>query len=77
MRQDRAAKPGEIQCASELLQAEPLVLSERERAVFFDTLVHPPEVSARLRRVFAAARLRVAVPCFTTQDTRTPPRLRQ
>jgi uncharacterized protein (DUF1778 family) len=35
---------------------ETLVLSERDRKVFFDTLVHPPEISPRLRRAFEAAR---------------------
>jgi uncharacterized protein (DUF1778 family) len=38
---------------------ETLVLSERDRAVFFDTLVNPPKPNPRLRRAFAAARLRV------------------
>ena len=36
-----------------------LTLSERDRAVFFDTLMRPPEASPRLRRAFTAARLRV------------------
>jgi uncharacterized protein (DUF1778 family) len=35
---------------------ETLVLSERDREVFFDALVHPPEISPRLRRAFEAAR---------------------
>jgi uncharacterized protein (DUF1778 family) len=34
-------------------------LSERDRAVFFDTLVNPPQPAPRLRRAFTAARLRV------------------
>lgn len=34
---------------------ETLVLSERERRVFFDALVNPPEISPRLRRAFEAA----------------------
>ena len=36
-----------------------LVLSERDRAAFFDALVHPPKPNARLRRAFRAARERV------------------
>jgi uncharacterized protein (DUF1778 family) len=32
-----------------------LVLSERDRAVFFDALVHPPAPNDRLRRAFRAA----------------------
>ena len=39
---------------------ESLVLSERDRAAFFDALVHPPKPNARLRRAFRAARERVA-----------------
>jgi uncharacterized protein (DUF1778 family) len=39
---------------------ESLVLSERDRAVFFDALVHAPKPNARLRRAFRAARERVA-----------------
>jgi uncharacterized protein (DUF1778 family) len=35
---------------------ETLVLSERDREVFFDTLVNSPEISPRLRRAFEAAR---------------------
>jgi uncharacterized protein (DUF1778 family) len=38
---------------------ETLVLSERDREVFFDTLINPPEISPRLRRAFEAARLHV------------------
>jgi uncharacterized protein (DUF1778 family) len=34
---------------------EGLVLSERDRAVFFDALVHPPKPNARLRRAFRSA----------------------
>jgi uncharacterized protein (DUF1778 family) len=37
-----------------------LVLSERDRRVFFDTLVNPPKPNARLKRAFKAARERVA-----------------
>lgn len=32
-----------------------LVLSERDREVFFDALIHAPEPNARLRRAFRAA----------------------
>ena len=39
---------------------ENLVLSERDRAVFFDALVHPPKPNARLRRAFRLAKERVA-----------------
>jgi len=38
---------------------ESLVLSERDRAVFFDALVHPPKPNARLRRAFRFAKERV------------------
>jgi uncharacterized protein (DUF1778 family) len=38
-----------------------LVLSERDRAAFFDALVHAPKPNARLRRAFRSARERVAV----------------
>ena len=34
---------------------ETLVLSERDRAAFFEALVHPPQPNARLRRAFASA----------------------
>jgi uncharacterized protein (DUF1778 family) len=39
---------------------ESLVLTERDRAVFFDALMRPPKPNARLRRAFLAARERVA-----------------
>jgi uncharacterized protein (DUF1778 family) len=39
---------------------ETLVLSERDRRMFFDTLVNPPKPNARLKRAFKAARERVA-----------------
>jgi uncharacterized protein (DUF1778 family) len=39
---------------------ETLVLSERDREIFFDALVHPPKPNARLRRAFKAARARLA-----------------
>jgi len=38
---------------------ETIVLSERDREVFFDALVHPPKPSARLKRAFRSARERV------------------
>jgi uncharacterized protein (DUF1778 family) len=38
---------------------ETLTLSERDRAVFFDALIHPPKPSPRLERAFAAERRRV------------------
>jgi uncharacterized protein (DUF1778 family) len=34
---------------------ETLALSARDREVFFDTLITPPEISPRLRRAFEAA----------------------
>lgn len=34
---------------------ETLLLSARDREVFFDTLIGPPEISPRLRRAFEAA----------------------
>jgi uncharacterized protein (DUF1778 family) len=34
---------------------ETLVLSERDRAIFFDTLVHSPKPNARLKRALRAA----------------------
>ena len=36
-----------------------VVLSERDREVFFDALVNPPEANERLRRAFAEHRSRV------------------
>jgi uncharacterized protein (DUF1778 family) len=38
---------------------ETLVLSKRDRAVFFDTLVHPPQPASRLRRAFKAERTHI------------------
>src|SRR5689334_7825164 len=43
-----------------IAEHETLVLSERDRAVFFDSLVNPPAPSARLRHAFAEHRRRVA-----------------
>jgi uncharacterized protein (DUF1778 family) len=34
---------------------ETMVLSERDRKVFFDALMHPPRPNARLKRAFRAA----------------------
>jgi uncharacterized protein (DUF1778 family) len=41
-------------------QHETVMLSDRDRAVFFDVLVNAPKPSARLDRAFAAERRRVA-----------------
>lgn len=38
---------------------ETMVLSERDRQVFFDALVHPPKPNARLRRALRSAQERV------------------
>jgi uncharacterized protein (DUF1778 family) len=35
---------------------ESIVLSERDRQVFFDALVHPPKENPRLRRAFRSAK---------------------
>ncbi len=43
-----------------ILRHESLMLSERDREVFFDVLVHAPEPNARLRRAFQSAEGRVA-----------------
>jgi len=40
-------------------QHETLVLSERDRKVFFDVLMNPPQPGERLKRAFAAARHRI------------------
>jgi uncharacterized protein (DUF1778 family) len=39
---------------------ETLILSERDRQVFFDTLINPPKLSARLKQAFKEARRRIA-----------------
>jgi len=39
---------------------ESLVLSEADRAAFFDALIHPPAPNARLKRAVRAARKRIA-----------------
>jgi uncharacterized protein (DUF1778 family) len=36
------------------------VLSERDRRLFFDTLINPPKPNARLKRAFKTARERIA-----------------
>lgn len=36
-----------------------LILSERARDVFFDTLVNPPQINARLRRAFELAQKQI------------------
>jgi uncharacterized protein (DUF1778 family) len=38
---------------------ETLALSERDRQVFFEALVHPPKPNARLRRAFRSAHERM------------------
>ena len=42
-----------------IAEHETLVLSERDRAVFFDTLVNPPAPNERLERAFAEHKRRV------------------
>ncbi|HXC26134.1 MAG TPA: DUF1778 domain-containing protein [Gemmatimonadaceae bacterium] len=39
---------------------ETVVLSERDRQLFFEALIHPPKANARLRRAFAAERRSIA-----------------
>jgi uncharacterized protein (DUF1778 family) len=43
-----------------IAEHETLVLSERDRKTFFDTLIHPPEPSERLQRALAEHSRRVA-----------------
>lgn len=38
---------------------EQLVLSERDRAIFFDALMNPPEPNDKLRAAFQAAKARI------------------
>lgn len=45
---------------STIARHETLVLSERDRRVFFDTLISPPKLSAKLKRAFAAESRRIA-----------------
>ncbi len=42
-----------------IAEHETLVLSDRDRAAFFDALVHPPAPNERLQRAFAERRRRV------------------
>ncbi len=42
-----------------IIRHESLVLSDRDRAAFFDALVHAPKPNSRLRRAFRLARERV------------------
>jgi uncharacterized protein (DUF1778 family) len=42
-----------------IAEHETLVLSERDRTVFFDTLVNPPAPNERLERAFAEHKRRV------------------
>ncbi len=39
---------------------ETLVLSDKDRTVFFDALVNPPEASERLQRAFVEHKRRIA-----------------
>lgn len=39
---------------------ETIVLSKRDRDVFFNALIHPPKPSARLKQAFRSAQERVA-----------------
>ena len=43
-----------------IAEHEALVLSDRDRAAFFDALVNPPAPSKRLQRAFAEHKRRVA-----------------
>lgn len=43
-----------------IAEHETLVLTERDRAAFFNALVNAPEPSERLRRAFAAHKRRIA-----------------
>lgn len=43
-----------------IAEYDTLVLSERDRAVFFNTLVNPPPPSERLARAFAEHKRRIA-----------------
>jgi uncharacterized protein (DUF1778 family) len=43
-----------------IAEHERIVLSDRDRAVFFDTLVNPPVPSERLRRAFTEHKRRVS-----------------
>lgn len=42
-----------------LARQQTLFLSERDRKVFFDALIHPPKPNARLKRAFKLERERI------------------
>jgi uncharacterized protein (DUF1778 family) len=42
-----------------LARNDALFLSERDRQIFFDTLIHPPKPNAHLKRAFKLARERI------------------
>ncbi len=44
-----------------IAEHETLVLSERDRAVFFDTLVNPPASNERLQRAFTEHKRRIVL----------------
>lgn len=43
-----------------IAEHETIVLSDRDRAVFFEALVNPPDPNERLQRAFAAHKRRIA-----------------
>lgn len=43
-----------------IAEHETIILSERDRAVFFDALVNPPSVNERLQRAFTDHKRRVS-----------------
>jgi len=47
-------------CLTTLAEAAALDLSERDRRIFFETLINPAKPSARLKRAFKAERERIA-----------------
>ncbi|MBF0392478.1 MAG: DUF1778 domain-containing protein [Alphaproteobacteria bacterium] len=50
-------EPAEAEAAEGSIEPhEALILSERDREVFFDTLVNPPKPNARLLRAFTTER---------------------
>ncbi|MGA3373282.1 MAG: DUF1778 domain-containing protein [Terracidiphilus sp.] len=54
-----AASIAERRARAAIKRHASLVLSARDRAAFFDALIHAPKPNARLRRAFRAARERV------------------
>jgi uncharacterized protein (DUF1778 family) len=42
-----------------ITQHETIMLSDRDREVFFDALIHPPKPNERLKRAFRSARERI------------------